>query len=499
MTAERAELQQGRGKSRRRMSGGKGPGSWWLLLFFCLLLTACGLFMRQQLSVFVPQTVSSLRLDADARTALASQSALIPPALAGNASTQASQGSEVQVNAGEAGAARQNAGHSDALNAEDGAGSASGGQPAGRDSSAAQGEAGGSLPGDVKAAAQDGQPVSGAETGTQDGQTPGGVSTGAQGTEQKSTRPFSLLFAGDVLLSDHVLNAWERGGGIEGVLDEGYRKLLAGADYRVANEEFPFSERGSAAPDKQFTFRLPPDRVEIFQRMGWNLVTLANNHSLDYGTEALLDTLRTLDKAGIAHMGAGRNLAEAAAPVYVELGGQKLGFLAASRVIPLASWGAGEETPGLLTAYEPSRLLREVRQAAASCDHLFVYLHWGVERKDKPEPYQTELGRALIDAGADAVIGAHPHVLQGIELYKGKPIVYSLGNFVFGSSIPKTMLLGLELDKASLRLRLYPGSSSGGYTRMLTDEQARLDFFQYIQQLSSGIRIDERGYVLPET
>ena len=95
---------------------------------------------------------------------------------------------------------------------------------------------------------------------------------------------------------------------------------------------------------------------------------------------------------------------------------------------------------------------------------MVVLIHWGIEREEKPQEYQRALAKRYIDAGADLVIGSHPHVLQGIEYYKGKPIFYSLGNFVFGSSIPKTMLVQSEFSNDSLDLKLIPGTSSGGYT-----------------------------------
>ena len=119
----------------------------------------------------------------------------------------------------------------------------------------------------------------------------------------------------------------------------------------------------------------------------------------------------------------------------------------------------------MFSTYDPARALEAIKTARGQCDYLVVYVHWGVERETEPKDYQRAMGRQYIDAGADLVIGSHPHVLQGIEYYKGKPIFYSLGNFVFGSSIPKTMLVQAEFSNDSLDLKLIPGTSSGGYTR----------------------------------
>lgn len=313
--------------------------------------------------------------------------------------------------------------------------------------------------------------------------------------QEKTAETVSLLFAGDIYLSDHVLGAYERGGGIGGVLDGGFLQMIEQADIFMANQEFPFSNRGTPESDKQFTFRLPEEKVSILQEIGPDLVALANNHALDYGDEALSDTIRVLDEAGILHAGAGEDLDEAKALKTIEAGGKTFGFLAASRVFPKGNWAAGADHPGMLTAYDSTVLLQEIQKAETACDFLTVYVHWGIERNTEPESYQRALGQQYIDAGADLVIGSHPHVLQGIEYYKGKPIVYSLGNFIFGSSIPKTMLLQVDVPaEGEPVLTLLPGTSSAGHTRMLAKEEKQA-FYQYMEGLSFGISVDEAGNI----
>lgn len=324
-----------------------------------------------------------------------------------------------------------------------------------------------------------------------------GPGNSAEGEEDG---PAALLFAGDIYLSDHVLNAYQKGGGIEGVLDGGFRQAIDGADIFMANQEFPFSSRGTPESDKQFTFRLSEEKVSMMQEIGVDIVALANNHALDYGEEALLDTCKTLDQAGILHVGAGENLEAVKRLEVVEAGGRTFGFLAASRVFPKADWAAGPDHAGMLTAYDSTVLLEEIKKARESCDFLTVYVHWGIERNTEPESYQRELGRQYIDAGADLVIGSHPHVLQGIEYYKGKPIVYSLGNFIFGSSIPKTMLLAVTVPKeGEASLSILPGTSAAGYTRMLADEGEKQEFYRYIEGLSFGVSVDGEGNVSEKT
>ncbi len=323
-----------------------------------------------------------------------------------------------------------------------------------------------------------------------------GIPEGEEAEEKEDS--LALLFAGDVFLSDHVLNAYEKAGGIQGVLDQGYREVIEEGDFFMANQEFPFSNRGEKVLDKQFTFRLPPERVSLLQEMGIDGVTLANNHALDFGREALLDTCETLDQAGIRHTGAGADLELARKPVIIGQKGKQAAVIGATRVIPSSDWAAGGKSPGMLAAYDMAVLLEEIGKQRQENDFVVVYIHWGIEKEEWPQEYQRRMARQMIDAGADLVVGAHPHVLQGIEYHNGKPIVYSLGNFVFGSSIPRTALLQVDWDGAGEPvLRLIPGTSGAGYTRMLADEADRQEFFSHMESISYGVAIEADGTVAP--
>ncbi len=335
--------------------------------------------------------------------------------------------------------------------------------------------------------------MNGSETDSQESVAESETESEAQVADQ----PVKLVFSGDILLSDHVMNAYKNGG-IRSVLDSQFQSVIDEADIFMANEEFPFSTRGTPAEDKQFTFRAAPSLIFVFKELGIDIVTLANNHAMDYGTDALLDTCDTLDKAGIARVGAGKNLDEAKAPVILEAQGKKIGFLGASRVIPVGSWNATATKPGMLTTYDPKILVDEIKKLRDQCDYLVVYVHWGIERNETPEDYQRSLGKQYIDAGADVVIGSHPHVLQGVEYYKGKPIVYSLGNFIFGSSIPKTALLKVQWDGEDSQLTFVPGTSSAGYTRVLENTAQKADFASYMTGISYGVTVEEDGTVVPQ-
>lgn len=312
--------------------------------------------------------------------------------------------------------------------------------------------------------------------------------------EEETAKELTMVFSGDILLSSYVLNNYENSG-IDGVVSEELLREMQNADLTMVNEEFPFSARGTQAQDKQFTFRVDPSYVKILQEMGIDVVTLANNHALDYGTEALTDTFQTLDGAGIAYVGAGDSKERAAEAYITELGGKTFGFLAASRVIPEVSWNIDNQQPGMLCTYDSTALCEAIKKAKENCDYVAVYVHWGIERENMPQDYQRQLGKAYIDAGADIVIGSHPHVLQGIEYYNGKPIVYSLGNYIFNQSIEKTMLLKVTVSPENeTMLQIIPASASGAKTQKM-DADSSAELYQFMEEISFGVSVTEDGMI----
>jgi poly-gamma-glutamate synthesis protein (capsule biosynthesis protein) len=220
------------------------------------------------------------------------------------------------------------------------------------------------------------------------------------------------------------------------------RSAAADADLFVVNLECPFTSRGEKIP-KNFNFRARPDLVRGLIAGGVGAVSLANNHLMDYGPVGLLDTLSTLDAAKLPHFGAGKNLAEARRPAVIERRGVRIAllgyfFLGQHNIEP-EEVIATEHRPGVAGHWADAeimeRMLREdVAAAKLQADLVIPFFHWGREGNHFPEPYQTKLAHAAIDSGAAAVLGSHPHVLQGLELYRGAPVVYSLGNFVFGGN-----------------------------------------------------------------
>lgn len=307
------------------------------------------------------------------------------------------------------------------------------------------------------------------------------------------TEPVTLVFTGDVLLSDYVLNNYNSKG-ISGVVSDDLLSELQQADLTIINNEFPFSTRGSQAPDKQFTFRVDPSYVSVLTDMGVDIAGLANNHVLDYGSDALLDTFDTLDAAGIDYMGAGVDMDRASRLITREIDGMTFGFLAASRVIPVVSWDVANASPGVFTTYDPARLVAAIEAARSQCDYLTVMVHWGIERDAYPQEYQTQLARQYIDAGADLIIGAHPHVLQGIDYYQDKPVCYSLGNFIFNQEIPRTAIVKVTVEKdKEPTIQFLAASASGAYTSLSSSEE-KASIYQYLEEISDHkISLDADG------
>lgn len=318
--------------------------------------------------------------------------------------------------------------------------------------------------------------------------------TGSSAEEEEAPDETTLMFAGDVLFAYGFCERYDAGG-IEGIIDAGLLEELTDADIFMVNNEFPFSTRGTPAEDKQYTFRCDPSYVTALSGMGVDIVTLANNHTLDYGRDALSDTFAALDSAGILYVGAGETAERAYELQIIEKNGKKFGFLAASRVIPVADWNVDNAAPGMLTAYDDTKLVELITEAKTRCDFLAVYLHWGIERDEYPQDYQTQIAGDCIAAGADLIVGAHPHCLQGITYIDGKPVFYSLGNFVFNQTIERTAVLKVTVsDDGAVTYRLLAAYASNGKTALMEDADAA-ELYEYMNELSNGAAADDNGVV----
>ena len=314
-------------------------------------------------------------------------------------------------------------------------------------------------------------------------------------TDELEDNSFTMFFTGDVMLQN-VMSRYDEQG-INGIISEYLEEEMVNADMTMINNEFPFSTRGEQAPDKQFTFRVHPRYVSALQDMGVDVASLANNHALDFGPDALVDSFTTLEDAGIPYVGAGETKKRAEEAVFVEANGRKVGVLSASRVIPVHTWNIISSQPGLFCTYDSSRMVERIKEIESECDFVVVFVHWGIEREAIPEEYQRELAQQYIDAGADLVVGNHAHVPQGIEYYKGVPIVYCLGNYIFNPDMVDTYALKVVWDEEdTTQLQVIPVDTRNLLTAELTGEEKQA-FYGYLESISFGVEIDEDGKVLP--
>jgi poly-gamma-glutamate capsule biosynthesis protein CapA/YwtB (metallophosphatase superfamily) len=201
-------------------------------------------------------------------------------------------------------------------------------------------------------------------------------------------------------------------------------------DLTVVNLECPVSHLGTAL-DKEFTFRCDPAALDEMQAAGVEVANQGNNHAYDYGPQALVDSVRRLRAADLAPVGAGPNQRRALRPVTFRLDGWRVAVLGFGMVVDPSFSVAGEDTPGIAAGHDTDLMLRAIRRAERRADLVVVTIHWGVELDTEPRPEQVELGRAFVDAGADIVFGHHAHRLQPLEHYRGRPIFWGLGNFVW--------------------------------------------------------------------
>ena len=244
------------------------------------------------------------------------------------------------------------------------------------------------------------------------------------------------------------------------ILDFPFRYLpeyLSAPDYTVGNLETSLGDIGTPAP-KAYPFQSPVQSAEALALAGFDLVSLANNHAMDYGPEALVQGMGLLAEAGVATVGAGANDAQAHTAHLAEVNGLKLAFLGyvhvpreASSGFDVETWNATATAPGLAWGY-PERIRADVAAALPLADHVIVILHSGFEYIEEPSAPQIAAAHAAIEAGATLVIGHHAHILQGIEYYQDGVILYGLANFAFNiEGPPETAIANIWLDKEGVR------------------------------------------------
>lgn len=245
----------------------------------------------------------------------------------------------------------------------------------------------------------------------------------------------TLNFVGDILLASRIEDLINAEGPMAPWL--GVKYALQDADFTIGSLECSVGTTGSPMPDKQYTFRASPETLESLKEAGVNVVSLANNHTLDFGVDCLLETVENVKQYGIIPVGAGHDEQTARAPVILEKNGIKIGVFATSMVIPVQAWAADGNKPGLAVDYSlwNENIVSRLEELRPQVDFTVVYLHWGEERTTAPEDWVLRMERVLRKAGADIIIGSHPHVLRGFR-FNGKALTaHSLGNFVFTTNL----------------------------------------------------------------
>ena len=318
-------------------------------------------------------------------------------------------------------------------------------------------------------------------------------------TIMKSNNPSTLSFVGDISLADnwYIMPKYdERGKKVYGILSEDVVKTMNDSDLMVANSEFTVSDRGSPLKGKQFTFRAKKERLSIYSEMGIDLVTLANNHVYDYGMDAFLDMLDAFDEYKIPHIGAGHNLDEAKEEYYFIVNGYKIAFLNGTRAEKyIMTKDATVDSPGVFRCYDTTNMVNQIKSIRDNSDYVIVIMHFGKEGSHNLEKEQVESAKQYVDAGADVIIGHHAHVLQGIEFYKDKPIIYNLGDFIFNSQKEYTAIFQIILNNdGTMNYKMLPALQNNMFTDFIKDDEKK-NLIKDLNSWSVNALIDEDGNI----
>ena len=311
-------------------------------------------------------------------------------------------------------------------------------------------------------------------------------------------KTIKIDLVGDINLADdwYTMDAATQRGGVSDCISENAQSELASADISVVNNEFVYEDGETPLAGKTYTFGAATENVKLLKIFSADLVTLANNHVYDYGEEGLISTLDTLDGAEIPYVGAGRNFEEASAIKYFVVKGRKIAFVSATEIEKFAKYTkeATENSPGVIKTIDTSLFCNIIAEAKANADYVVACVHWGIEGKNDFEAEQRRMGEDYVKAGADVVIGGHPHRLQGVEFIEDTPVAYSLGNFWFSTGTIYTTIAQIRIDgSGELSLYMIPCIQQNLTTSILTEEAEIDDFYKYVADVSYGVGIDADG------
>ena len=311
-------------------------------------------------------------------------------------------------------------------------------------------------------------------------------------------KTITIDLVGDINLADdwYTMEAATQRGSVSDCISENAQSELAAADISVVNNEFVYEDGETPLAGKTYTFGAATENVKLLKIFSADLVTLANNHVYDYGEAGLISTLDTLDDAEIPYVGAGRNLEEASAIKYFVVKGRKIAFVSATEIEKFAKYTkeATENSPGVIKTIDTSLFCSVIAEAKANADYVVACVHWGIEGENDFEAEQRRMAEDYVKAGADAVIGGHPHRLQGVEFIEDTPVAYSLGNFWFSTGTIYTTIAQIRIDESGeLSLYMIPCIQQNLTTSILTEDAEIDDFYKYVADVSYGVGIDADG------
>ena len=285
-----------------------------------------------------------------------------------------------------------------------------------------------------------------------------------------AARPLKMLFFGDLMLDRHVGEKIARTG-LDDIFSGFVSEFFRGYDLIGANLEGAVTDNGEHYPPAMsYDFAFHPDLIAELKNYNFNFFNIANNHLSDQGERGIEETGKNLDALGFISAGcADRKIGECSSEI-LALSGRKIGLAGFSMVY------------GLL---DQNKMENAVRKLASSTDQVIVNIHWGREYEHNFNATQRSVAHKLIDAGADIVIGHHPHVVQGMEIYKGKPIFYSLGNFIFdqyfSADTQEELAVGLEIVDGGVTIDLFPLRSKSSRPELMADDERRIFFDKFVK------------------
>lgn len=319
--------------------------------------------------------------------------------------------------------------------------------------------------------------------------------------ECSDSEVITMDFVGDINFADDwytMQAASQRTNGIDDCISEEIRQELQSADLTLVNHEFTYGVNNEPIPGKDYVFEANPEHVALLDTFGTDIVSMANNHVFDYSEAGLVDTMQTLTNANMPWIGAGMNLDEAKRIQYYIFNGRKIAIVAASEIERFTQYTrqATESTSGVLKFLNPEAFLDEIREAKQNADYVIAYVHWGVEGNTRNNVPQEELASMFVEAGADVIIGGHPHRLQGISYIDDVPVAYSIGNFWFSTGTLYTTIAQIQIDNSGeIKLRMIPCLQKDLQTTLITEPEEVENFYQYLADNSTKIGITGDGTI----